>query len=263
MPTATRTYVFTFAEPRKPWTVLLGSFTKACVRSAFSSRNFFSLAEHDLVPDGFRLAFFLQLIAPDVPFLFQSRGIGLFRADVGRIQGGSMHCDVARGINVSSFESDDHADLAVAVQVGADDRRLDELHFPEGNIFAEFLYRRRDKFLRDFFRSGLPSLQQRFHDRRADTLKVAVAGDEIRLAFECNDRRNVSGLLQKDESLGLIAAGFFAAVAMPRLRRSSMAFSSSPPASSSAFLHSLMETPVRARSCMTAVAETGIEKMEN
>src|SRR6185312_15326312 len=47
---------------------------------------------------------------------------------------------------------------------------------------------------------------------------------------------------------------FLAAEAMPRLRNTSTALSISPPASWSAFLHSIMPAPVRSRSCFTNCA---------
>src|SRR5690606_11594536 len=47
-----------------------------------------------------------------------------------------------------------------------------------------------------------------------------------------------------------------AALAMPRSRSTRMAASMSPPASSSAFLQSLMPTPVLSRSSLTSCAET-------
>src|SRR6266481_8400067 len=44
---------------------------------------------------------------------------------------------------------------------------------------------------------------------------------------------------------------FFSAAAPERLRRSTSAFSISPPASSRAFLHCIIETPVRSRSALS------------
>ncbi len=63
-----------------------------------------------------------------------------------------------------------------------------------------------------------------------------------------------AAILTAIEPSAAMLPAFLAALIAPAARMSSMAFSMSPPAAVSAFLHSIMPKPVRSRSSLTMAA---------
>jgi hypothetical protein len=88
-------------------------------------------------------------------------------------------------------------------------------------------------------------------------LEVVRARDEVGLAVDLDQDADAAARVdvRLDEAFDAARSALDAALAAPRLRRFSIARSRSPLLSASAFLHSIMPTPVRWRSSMTCFGE--------
>src|SRR5680860_8311 len=87
------------------------------------------------------------------------------------------------------------------------------------------------------------------------TLKLIVTGDEVRLTVDLQQHTYLPTLMHIRVNQSLAERpDFLSAVAIPLVRRSFSAVSPSPPASSSAFLQSIMPAPVLSRSSFTSLA---------
>ena len=86
-------------------------------------------------------------------------------------------------------------------------------------------------------------------DVLGEALEVLVAGDEVGLAVDLDQHADARrrGCSERRRPRWRSRPAFLAASARPFLRRYSIAFSMSPPVSTSAFLQSIMPAPVRSR----------------